>query len=314
MESLMNLAHLHIVLNHFPTIGTVIGLGLFIVALVIKSDDLKQASLGIFLIMALLAIPTYLSGSAAQQAIAERDGVSEARIETHQDAALLASVFLGITGTFAWLGLWQFRRFSRPANWNVLTILILSIVTVGLMARTGTMGGEISHPEIRSGPETIATEGTESVTASVALFVVTLPWAWPAGETLHFVGMSLLFGVVLLVNLRMLGMLKNVSYPTLHRLLPWGILGFVVNLVTGMLFFIADSGRYIAMPGFPWKIAFIVLAGVNVIYFTVFDEAWTLGAGDDAPLKVKVIAASTIGLWVGIIFFGRMLPYLGGGG
>ena len=65
----MNLAHLHIVLNHFPTIGTVVGLGLFIVALVTKSDDLKRASLGIFLILALLAIPTYLSGSAAQQAI-----------------------------------------------------------------------------------------------------------------------------------------------------------------------------------------------------------------------------------------------------
>ena len=170
----MTLAHLHIVLNHFPTIGTVIGLGLIIVALVTKSDDLKQASLGIFLIMALLTIPTYLTGTAAEQAIANRDGISEARIETHQDAALLAFLALGITGTFAWLGLWQFRRFSRHANWNLFTILILSIVTVSLMTTTGTLGGEISHPEIRSAEETIAAEGTGGVTAAVEEFVLSL--------------------------------------------------------------------------------------------------------------------------------------------
>ena len=306
----MNLAHLHIVLNHFPTIGTVVGLGLFIVALVTKSDDLKRASLGIFLILALLAIPTYLSGSAAQQAIEDRADVSGARIETHQDAALLAFVFLGITGGLAWLGLWQFRRFSRPANWNLSAIMILSIVTVGLMMRTGNMGGEISHPEIRSDQETIGTEEAVGITASIGAFVFDQPWAWPASETLHFIGMSLLFGVVLVVNLRMLGMVKKVPFATLHRLLPLGILGFVLNLTTGMLFFIANGPRYLAIPTFHLKIALIVLAGVNVIYFTIFDQAWTLKAGGDAPITAKVIAASTIGLWLGVMYFGRMLPFL----
>ena len=55
----------------------------------------------------------------------------------------------------------------------------------------------------------------------------------------------------------------------------------------------------------------MVFAGVNLLYFTVFDEAWALGQGDDAPLRAKVIAASTMSLWVGVIYFGRMLPYIG---
>ena len=68
--------------------------------------------------------------------------------------------------------------------------------------------------------------------------MVNLTWGWPACETIHFVGLSLLFGVVLLVDLRMLGFMKGIPFSTLHRLLPWGVLGFGVNVVTGILFFI----------------------------------------------------------------------------
>src|SRR6266487_2050556 len=74
----MNLAHLHLLINHFPTIGTILGLGLFIVSLAGKSDDLKRASFAIFFVIALLSLPTYMSGNAAEAAIKGRDGVSEA--------------------------------------------------------------------------------------------------------------------------------------------------------------------------------------------------------------------------------------------
>ena len=137
------------------------------------------------------------------------------------------------------------------------------------------------------------------------------PWVWPAAETVHFIGLALSFGVVLLVNLRMLGMMKDVPFTVLHRLLPWGILGFGINLVTGMLFFIAAAEQYTQNVAFLWKMVFLLLAGVNVLYFTVFDEAWTVGRGDDAPITARVIAASTIFLWGGVIYFCRMLPYLG---
>jgi hypothetical protein len=55
----------------------------------------------------------------------------------------------------------------------------------------------------------------------------------------------------------------------------------------------------------------ILLAGADVLYLTWKDDLWNLGPGDSPPSMVKVLAASQIVLWVGVIYFGRMLPYLG---
>jgi len=304
----VNYAHLHIVLNHFPSIGTTIALGLLIASIFKKNQDLRRASFVLLVIMSLLVIPTYLTGSAAQQAIQKREGLSPAAIEAHQNSAMLAFTFLIFTGGFAWLGLWQYRRFSRPASWNLAVILFLSFATLALMTRTGALGGEISHPEIRgeaSGAEAIV--GWRSL---VQDFVANHSWVWPAGESLHFIGMAVLFGVALVVNLRMLDMMKSIPFSAVHRLLPLGVLGFGLNVLTGMLFYIRGAERYIS-PTFALKIFLIVLAGVNLIHFTLFDQAWKVGSGDKSPLMCKVIAVSTLGFLLGAMYFGRMIPYLG---
>ena len=312
----MNLAHIHIVLNHFPTIGTVIGLALFVIALVRKNDELKRFALGLFLMMGILVIPTYLSGSAASEIIADRAGTSEALIQAHQDDALIAFLFAGITAAFAWLGLWEFRRFGAEKQWNSTVVLLLGIVTVLLMINTGTAGGEITHPEIRpidaaTGLPVEATLNEGSITAAIETFIIVRPWVWPTSEILHFIGMALLFGIVLLINLRMLGVVKGISYASLHALLPWGMAAFALNLVTGMLFFIGASAQYTSNISFMSKIVLVLLAGTNIIYFTVFDDAWAVKADDVPPITAKIMAASTIVLWFGVIYFGRMMPYIG---
>jgi uncharacterized membrane protein len=313
----MNLAHLHLLLNHFPTIGMVVGLGLFLAALLWKNDELKRASLVIFLGIALLALPTYMSGNAAQEAICvtapdkpcSNPEVSKALIETHEGAAFLAIIVMEFTGAFAWLGLWQYRRTKRFPNATTAAVLLLSLVTFGLMARAANIGGEIRHPEILA-PNEKATVG-EPIAREVGVLVTRPPWMWPTCETLHFVGLCLLFGVATLVDLRVLGLMKGISFPALHRILPWGILGFGVNLITGILFFVADPGQYTQNIAFQWKILLIVLAGTNVIYFTLFDAPWRLEAGDDAPFLAKFVAATAIFLVFGVMYFGRMLPFLG---
>ena len=63
--------------------------------------------------------------------------------------------------------------------------------------------------------------------------MTTAPYGWPALETLHFIGLTLLIGVVLLIDLRMLGVMKNVCFPSLHRLLPWALLGRLPVLCGG---------------------------------------------------------------------------------
>jgi uncharacterized membrane protein len=306
----MNLAHVHLLLNHFPTIGMIIGLGLFLSAIAAKSDDLKRASLVIFFGIALLSIPTFATGTAAELALAKNPDVSTAAIQAHETAAFEALGVMELTGALAWLGLWQYRRLSRWPRGMLTSILLAGLVTFGLMARTANIGGEIRHPEIRSGPT--AVETAPPLARVIGDAMVNLKWGWPACETVHFIGLSLLFGVVLLVDLRMLGFLKGIPFSTLHRLLPWGVLGFGVNVVTGILFFIgAPPDFYIDNPVFVWKLALILVAGANALYFTVFEHVWTVGAGDAPPMAARAAAASGILLWVGVIFCGQMLPFFG---
>lgn len=304
----MDLAHLHLLLNHFPTIGTIMGGGLFVLSLITNSDDLKRASLVVLLGISLIAIPTYISGNGAQEAVKSLPGVSKTLIETHEGAALVALGFIEVTGAFAWLGLWQFRRLARVPNWNLAVILVLTAVTLGLMARASNLGGEIRHGEIRAEQRIGARDG---LARTVGSFVTDTRWMWPTCETLHFIGLSLLIGVAFLVDLRVLGVVKGVSFASLHRLLPWAALGFGVNVITGMLFFVGIPGQYIHNTTFYWKMALVMLAGLNAVYFTLLEEPWELGPKEDAPLTAKIAAASAMLLWVGVMYCGSMLPFLG---
>ena len=310
----LNLAHVHLLLNHFPTIGMIFGLGLFIVALMTKNDHLKSASLVIFFGIALLSIPTFASGTASRLALEHTPDVSMPMIETHETAAFEALVIMELTGALAWLGLWQRRRLSRFPNGTLVAVLLAAVVSFGLMGRAASIGGEIRHPEIRdsTGAPVETAPAKQPLARVIGDAMVNLKWGWPASETVHFIGLSLLFGVVLLVDLRMLGFMKGIPYSALHRLLPWGMLGFGVNVVTGMLFFIgAPPDFYVNNPVFIWKLAAILVAGANALYFTVLEQAWTVGAGDNPPVAAKVAAASGILLWVGVIFCGQMLPFFG---
>ena len=62
---------------------------------------------------------------------------------------------------------------------------------------------------------------------------------------------------------------------------------------------------------FLWKIIFLVVAGFNLLYATVFEGPWHVEAGQKAPLRVRLAGASAIIAWGGVMYFGRMLPFLG---
>ena len=312
----MNLAHLHLLLNHVPTVGYAVGVCLFLVALIRKDEKIQRVSLGILFAVAVLCLPAYLTGVAASEIMQDRPGISAELIEAHQDAALSAFALMELTGGLAWLALWQFRRYGQAPRPVLVTIVLLSVGSFALMAQAANLGGGIRHPEIVSLDETAGTAPVINTawlkTSSLRAFVNDTEWVWPACEAIHFIGLALAFGVVLLLNLRMLGMMKAVAFADLHRALPWGMLGFAVNLVTGMLFFIGVPEQYTNNAPFQWKIVCLVLLGANLIYFTSLTDPWRVGAGSEAPRSVKVMAASAIVLWLGVVYFGRMLPYLGG--
>jgi hypothetical protein len=149
---------------------------------------------------------------------------------------------------------------------------------------------------------------------SVSRAVTHYSWIWPTCETLHFIGLALLFGNVGVLDLRLLGALKQLPVAPLNRLIRWGVLGFVINLLTGLVFFVGAPSQYVANIAFAFKLIFMVLAAVNLAAFYATGIARTvdgLGPGDDAPASAKIIAATSLFLWVGVMFWGRMLPFIG---
>jgi uncharacterized membrane protein len=144
-----NPAHLHLMLNHLPVIGTAFGLGLVGWALLRRSEELKKISLGIFIIVALLAIPAYLTGEPAEELVENLPGVSKTSIEQHEEAAQVAFAGVLIVGIAVLGGLLFFRRDKAIPNWLAIIVLVLSLIVFVLMARTANLGGLIRHTEIR---------------------------------------------------------------------------------------------------------------------------------------------------------------------
>jgi hypothetical protein len=88
------------------------------------------------------------------------------------------------------------------------------------------------------------------------------------------------------------------------------MLGFGVNLVTGMFFFVGQPGQYVDSAPFHWKIVFLMIAGANFLYLTVFKRAWAAD-GLDSSAADKLMAVSSMVAWLAVLYAGRMLPFLG---
>jgi len=305
----MAISHLHLLLNHVPVIGSVIALGLLLLALVRRSDDLRRVGLEVFVLVGLLTLPVYLTGLGAQPEIADRLKASAAVVRAHHDAALLGSGLMLLTVMAAWVALWQTRRMTRPARGVFGAVLLLAAVTLVLMGRAANMGAQIGHQEVTA----ISTQAAESagwMTAWIAREGTLGTWAWPTAEALHFIGLWLLFGILLAVNLRLLGMMKPVAFEVLHRLLPWAMLGLTINVVTGMIFVIGLPSQYSGWP-FYWKMGLLMVAGGNLLYLTIADGPWSVGQGNTAPALARTLAGTGIAAWLAVMYFGRMLPFLG---
>lgn len=307
----MNLAHLHLVMNHVPTVGAVAALGLLLLAFVRRNEHLKHAGLEVIFVIAVLTLPVYVSGVAAHREIRERPEIADDAIRIHQDAALVGFAVMEFTGFLAWVALWQWRRRGEAARGLVPAVTVLLVVALAVMGRAANLGGEIRHPEIRAADAAAPAGDPERfMTSAISTVAVYSTWAWPAAEAVHFLGLALSLGVLLAVNLRILGVMRQVPFADVHRLLPWGMLGFGANLITGMFFFVGQPGQYTGSAPFYWKIVFLVIAGANFLYLTVFKKPWATDA-PEANLADKAMAVSSIAAWLAVLYAGRMLPFLG---
>ena len=139
------------------------------------------------------------------------------------------------------------------------------------------------------------------------------PVLWPICEMLHFIGLALLIGAAGLIDLRLMGFFKSVPVAALMQLRKWAALGLLINVVTGTLFFVGAPDQYIHNPAWYAKLAFLLVAMINVVVFETRQgrRMLTLAANENTPVSFKVAGAVSIGSWFLVLYFGRMLPFLG---
>lgn len=138
-------------------------------------------------------------------------------------------------------------------------------------------------------------------------------WVWPLAEILHFIGLSLLIGVAGFFDLRLMGFFRRVSIAAARDLMPLAMTGFAINLITGMVFLIGLPGQYAHNRIWWFKVAFIMVAGLNALIFETRLSARvrTLEPGADTPIAVKLTGALSLAAWFAVLYCGRMLPFLG---
>jgi hypothetical protein len=148
--SAMNSTHFHMLLNHFPIIGTLIGSGLLAWGILKDQQNLKSTAAVILSLMAIIAIPVYLTGEPAEESVEKLPGVADSMISLHEDAATLAIWLMGITGVAALIALLLAFQKKAIAKIAYLATFIFSLICFAAMARTGYYGGQIRHTEISS--------------------------------------------------------------------------------------------------------------------------------------------------------------------
>lgn len=140
-------------------------------------------------------------------------------------------------------------------------------------------------------------------------------WLWPVLEILHFLGLSLLLGALIIIDLRLLGFFRGMDVKATHALLPLVFLGFTLNLVTGVLFFFGDPFRYATHTGFQLKMLLVVVAGLNALwyYWKLHPVMHNWQPDTKPPGFAKVIASVSLVSWTGVLLLGRLIPYMSTG-
>jgi hypothetical protein len=137
-------------------------------------------------------------------------------------------------------------------------------------------------------------------------------WLFPAAEIVHFFGLCLLMGAMLLIDLRLLGLARGLSVKKVQSFISLAIVGLALNFLSGIVFLCAYPENYWPSTAFRFKLLAICIGGANALWFK-WSEApriERLAEDADTDTRTKVVAALSLGVWVTVIILGRLLPYV----
>lgn len=144
----MDLTHLHLLLNHFPIVGTLIGVSVMLWGMARNQKTIKAVAAVIIMAMTIMAIPVYLTGEPAEERVENIPGISESALEEHEEAAELAIWVMAAAGIASLAALLLQYRSSSKLPFTVATLLTL--LAFAAMARVGYLGGQIRHTELNT--------------------------------------------------------------------------------------------------------------------------------------------------------------------
>lgn len=156
-------AQIHLAVNHLPVFAALFATAALAAAVITRRSDARTLGLGLAVFAALSALPAYLSGEGAEDAVEHRAGVSETLIERHEDAAAWALGAMLAAGAVAAAGLAaaRLRREDAARHLAVLS-LIAALAASVVLARAAHFGGEIRHDEIRAAAAVVSADGGRS--------------------------------------------------------------------------------------------------------------------------------------------------------
>lgn len=154
-------AHYHLVVNHFPIIGTIFGVGILIAGMFFRNNSIKNVAYFIFIISAIFAFLSLKTGGQAAGAVKDMPGVTKERIHEHAEVAHNLGYVLYVLAILSIVGLYTNIKNHSKAGLFSFLILIFSLLAVFFAQHTGTSGGEIRHTEIRKEFKTSNTETEE---------------------------------------------------------------------------------------------------------------------------------------------------------
>lgn len=138
-------------------------------------------------------------------------------------------------------------------------------------------------------------------------------WAFPTLETIHVIALVTVFGTIMIMDLRLLGLASNKWAVTQMSkdTLPWTWAAFVLAAITGTLLFASKASTYMVNPFFLWKMGLMALAGLNMLYFhfATYKTVSDWDATPTLPAGAKFAATASLVLWIGVIFCGRAIGF-----
>jgi hypothetical protein len=149
--------------------------------------------------------------------------------------------------------------------------------------------------------------------SALAAWVRDSPLAYPALETAHIVGFTVLVGAAVMFDLRLLGLARTLPVAdTARHLLGWSRLSLFVVIPSGVLLFLTQATETWANPAFRLKLCLLAAAGLNALVFHLgpFKSVDTWGSGSATPVGAKIAALLSLALWAGVITCGRFIAYV----